>query len=255
MRAVEAFGRELQAAAVKRYWDPDRRVFVVNRPWAAAEGRIRTCDRSLATAILYDQCPDGSISAAVKMLETCPPEMGLSYPANAVWRYWALAKSRSIQVVLDDFRTRWRFPSIEENNTLQEFWVATKDSTSQWSHCPVSPLILLYHGIMGLRPTSPGFATCLIAPQLGDLKQIACEAHTVRGAIRFSAKQSGEGSELTLQVPVEIQAELILDAGETVPLPSGHQPAPQGFRSYQLPRGEEVTLSLSAAKYRNHSEP
>jgi alpha-L-rhamnosidase len=244
-KKVDAFGRELEAAAVKCFWDPERKLFVANRPWSAQEGRIRTCDRSLATAILFDQCPGGETAAAVKMLETCPPEMGLSYPANAVWRYWALARARSIQVVLDDFRTRWRMPSIEENNTLQEDWVATHDSSSQWSHSPCSPLILLYQGVMGLHATSAGFASCVLAPQLGDLKEIACEAHTVRGTIRFAAREAGEGREITIFVPPKIAAELILDAREKVELPAGSEAAPPGCRSYALPRGVMVTVRVA----------
>jgi hypothetical protein len=244
-RKLGAFGHELEAAAVKRFWDSDRRIFVANLPWSREEGRIRTCDRSLATAILFDQCPGGSTAAALNMLSTCPPEMGLSYPANAVWRYWALAKARAMQVVIDDFRSRWTMPSVEENNTLAEDWVPTYDSGSQWSHCAVAPLILLYHGMMGLRPTSPGYATCVIAPQLGDLKQIACQAHTVRGTIHFAVNQTEAGRELKLQVPAEIEAELILDAGEKVPLPAGREPAPPGCRSYRLPKGEAITVLLS----------
>jgi hypothetical protein len=244
-RKLGAFGHELEAAAVKRFWDSDRRIFVANLPWSREEGRIRTCDRSLATAILFDQCPGGSTAAALNMLTTCPPEMGLSYPANAVWRYWALAKARAMQVVIDDLRSRWTMPSVEENNTLAEDWAPRYDSGSQWSHCAVAPLILLYHGIMGLRPTSPGYATCVIAPQPGDLKQIACQAHTVRGTIHFAVNQAGAGRELKLEVPAEIEAELILEAREKVPLPAGHEPAPPGCRSYRLPRGEAVTLQLS----------
>jgi len=244
-RKLGSFGHELEVAAVKRFWDSDSRIFVANLPWSREEGRIRTCDRSLATAILFDQCPGGSTAAAVNMLTTCPPEMGLSYPANAVWRYWALAKARAMQVVIDDLRTRWTMPSVEENNTLAEDWAPRYDSGSQWSHCAVAPLILLYHGIMGLRPTSAGYATCVIAPQPGDLKQIACQAHTVRGTIHFAVNQAGAGRELKLEVPAEIEAELILDASERVPLPAGREPAPPGCRSYRLPRGEAVTLLLT----------
>jgi alpha-L-rhamnosidase len=243
-RSFDAFGLELETAAVRRFWDRDRQIFIANLPWSAEEGAIRTCDRSLATSILFDQCPAGETEAAIKMLTTCPKEMGLSYPANAVWRYWALAKSRAMNVVLDEFRSRWTMPSVEENNTIAEDWKPSYDSGSQWSHCAVAPLILLYHGIMGLRPTSPGYASFVIAPQLGDLKQIACLAHTVRGPIRFSARQAGSGHELTIETPPETQAELILDEQENVSLLASRQQAPSGCRSYCLPAGEKVTLRL-----------
>jgi alpha-L-rhamnosidase len=243
-RSIEVFGRELEDATVRRFWDKDRGVFVANHPWRTQEGRVRMCDRSLATAILFDQCPGGSTATALNILTTCPDEMGLSYPANAVWRYWALAKARAMQVVLNDLRTRWTMPSVAENNTLAEDWAPKYDSGSQWSHCAVAPLILLYHGIIGLRPTSPGYARCVIAPQLGDLKQIACVAHTLRVPIQFSAQQVGSGHELTLQIPPEIEAELIADAREDVSLPPGRQLAPAGCRAYRLPGGKAITLAL-----------
>jgi len=241
---VDGLGRELEAAAQRRFWDRERQLYIANLPWRAEEGRARTCDRSLATSMLFDQCPGGAHAAAVKMLTECPEEMGLSYPANAVWRYWALARARAMQTVLDDFRSRWTMASVEENNTLCEDWVPQYDSSSEWSHCPVSPLILLYHGIMGLRATSPGYATCVIAPQPGDLKEIACRAHTVRGAIDFSVRRTEGGRELRLRVPAEIEAELILDAREKVTLPAGRELAPTGCVAYRLPRGEAVTLAL-----------
>ena len=83
-----------------------------------------------------------------------------------------------------------------------------------------------------------------IAPQPGDLKQIAFIAHTVRGPIHFSIGQKDAGREMTLQVPKEIEADLILEARQEISLPPGREPAPPGCRSYRLPRGETVTLSF-----------
>jgi hypothetical protein len=85
----------------------------------------------------------------------------------------------------------------------------------------------------------------VIAPQPGDLKQIAFQAHTVRGTIHFAVNPAGAGRELNLLAPPEIEAELILDAREKVTLPEGREPAPSGCRSYRLPRGEAVTVTLT----------
>jgi hypothetical protein len=119
------FGRQLQAAAVARFWDPKRALFVNNRPWAREEKQPRLCDRSLATAVLFDQCPGGQTAAAVQALAAVPPDLGISYPANAGWRLWALAKGGRPETILSDLRTRWAgMASVKLNNTLQEIGFA-----------------------------------------------------------------------------------------------------------------------------------
>jgi hypothetical protein len=130
--AVQQFGRGLVSATVRRFWSPERGLFVNNRPWLAEEKTARTCDRSLATAILFDQCPDSQSAAALRSLVECPPEMGFSYPANAGWRLWALAKGGRADIIVADLRRRWAtMASVKENNTLPEDWEARPDSGQQ----------------------------------------------------------------------------------------------------------------------------
>ena len=90
-----------------KFWSPERGLFVNNLPWLAEEKQPRLCDRSLATAILFDQCPGGNTAASLQALVECPAEMGLSYPCNACWRYWALARLGRADVVVREFRQRW----------------------------------------------------------------------------------------------------------------------------------------------------
>jgi len=208
---LAAMGACLQAAAVRTFWDSARSLFVNNLPWLDEEEGPRLCDRSLATAILFDQCPGGETAASLRTLAECPPEMGLSYPANAGWRLWALAKGRRIAAVLRDLRERWAtLPSVIQNNTLQESWKAEPDSGDQWSHCPVAPLYVAFMSLAGIRPTAPGFARCEIRPQLGDLGRLELTAHTVRGPIGFAAERVEDGHDLLLAVPEGIAAELVL---------------------------------------------
>jgi alpha-L-rhamnosidase len=91
--AVEEFAAQLLATTVGKFWSAERGLFVNNLPWLAEEKGPRTCDRSLATAILFDQCPRGQDAAALRSLAECPPEMGFSYPANAGWRLWPWLKA------------------------------------------------------------------------------------------------------------------------------------------------------------------
>ena len=196
-------GAEIQQAAVARFWDKQRRLFIV--------GNDRTCDRSLATSILFDQCPGNDTAAALQTLVECPSTMGLSYPANAVWRYWALAKCGRADVIVRDFRERWAtMESVIHNNALQEIWDATRDSGAQFSHCPLAPLVMLYQCVAGIRPTAPGFASCEIRPQLADLGDLHLVAHTPRGPITFAAKREDGKHAVKVRVPEKCEATLVL---------------------------------------------
>jgi hypothetical protein len=204
------FGRELEAATVERFWDRRRGLFVVN----PGEPEARLCDRSLATAILFDQCPGGDMTAALRALVECPPELGLSYPPNAVWRYWALAKGGCTDVIVRELREKWAvLPSVLSNNSLQEDWRSRPDSTAQFSHCPLAPLIMLVQCLAGLVPTAPGFTTCDIRPRLADIADVELSAHTPRGAIRFVARKRSQGHDLSIEVPAGCAATLVLPDG------------------------------------------
>jgi hypothetical protein len=246
--AAEQFGRELAAATVGRFWSPERGLFVNNLPWLSEEKTPRTCDRSLATAILFDQCPGSQVAAARDSLVDCPPQMGFSYPANACWRLWALAKCGRGDVIVADLRRRWAtMASVRENNTLQEEWHSEPDTGQQWSHCAVVPLYIAYQGLMGLRPLEPGFRRFELRPQMGDLEDLELTAFTVQGPVGLSSRRNAGGRELVLQLPAGGQGELVLPAGEAVQLPDAAAPAPAGSRRYALPPGGTLALRLGPA--------
>jgi|GEM_PF-3930212 len=103
--------------------------------------------------MLFDQLPPEGAEEAVRILVDKPSALGRSYPANAGWHMWALAKAGRIDQVLDEWRERW-FPmaSVQQNNTLQEAWRVAPDSGSQWSHIPVAPLYVLFMSVAGIQP-------------------------------------------------------------------------------------------------------
>ncbi len=242
--AARSFGAQLLAATVDRFWSRRQGLFVNNLPWLAEERNSRCCDRSLATAILFDQCPDGRSEAALRMLADCPPEMGFSYPCNAGWRLWALAKGGRGDVIVKDLRERWeRMDSVHLNNTLQEDWTARPDSNQQWSHCAVVPLYIAMQGLAGIRPLAPGFVRAELRPQLADISSLDLTAHTVRGPLRFVARGEVGNRGLTLEPPPGCQAELVLRREEVVALPRAGGEAPDGHVRYVLP-ARQVTLKL-----------
>ncbi len=242
---VRSFGARLQAAAVKRFWSAERGVFVNNLPWLNEEKAVRMCDRSLATAILYDQCPGGKSDVVLRTLVDCPPEMGFSYPANAGWRLWALAHGGRADVVVKDFRERWTgMESIKLNNTLQEDWHAKPDSESEWSHCPVAPLFVTHMSLAGIKPLEPGFKRCEVRPQMADLELLEVTTHTVKGPIEFSGRGKIGGREITLSLPPACAGELVVRREESIRLEPAAGPTPAAHARYRLPAGQTTTVHL-----------
>lgn len=236
---------DLLDATIRRFWCPERRCFVINRPWMDEEGGPRMCDRSLSTAILFDQCPDGPTEEVMKLLVDCPPEMGFSYPANAGWRLWALAKLQRPDVIVKGLRERWAtMDSVRLNNTLQEDWEVRPDSGSQWSHCAVAPLYILFQSLAGIRPIEPGFSRCEIWPQLADIGDLDLIARTVRGPIQFRSSGVPGRRRLDIQLPEGCEAELVLSAREEVGLSREERDAPAGRVRYRLAPGTAIDLEL-----------
>ncbi len=244
-RTARRVGQSIRQAAVRHFWSEAHGAFVDNLPWLDKEGGIRCSDRTLAAAILFDQCPRDSIGAGVRMLSECPEVMGFSYPANAGWRLRALAKAGRADVVADDLRRRWAtLPSVLLNNTLQEAWSSPPDSNAQWSHCAVVPLYVLFMSLAGIRPLEPGFKRMEIRPQFAGLGDIEMTAHTPGGPLDISAKGRKGGRTVVLKTPAECRAELVVSEKEALSLPPLDSRATPALRRYELPAGKEVTLVL-----------
>jgi hypothetical protein len=238
------FGRELLEATIKRFWSVEHQLFVNNLPWLKEEKGMRLCDRSLSTSIIFDQCPNGRSERALEALVLCPHVMGFSYPANAGWRLWALAKEGRTDVVLEEMSERWaRMDSVKLNNTLQEDWVVRPDSTSQWSHCPVAPLNSIFMDVAGIKPLAPGFARYEIRPQLAGLESLELRAHTVRGSIDFVSRGKSGEREISITTPVAGEGELVVSDKEVIGLES-IQRSSGIHRRYKIPRGRKTTIQL-----------
>jgi len=239
------FAERILTAAQKTFWSDEAHLFINNLPWKAEEGEARMCDRSLATALLFGLCPSNDTTTILRTLADCPPSMGLSYPANAGWRYWALAEGGRTDVILREFRERWAaMDSVVLNNSVAEVWNAHPDSGDLWSHCAIVPLYVTFMSIAGIRPTAPGFAQCTIRPQPADLQKLELTMRTVRGDIHFASRGSRGDRELTLEVPSTLQATLVLDPREKVSFAPAHQVLVKECKAYVLPAGRRVTVPL-----------
>lgn len=207
------FAQRLREGAERKFWCSERGLYVDNQPWETEEGEARLSDRSLATAVLFGLNPNGKNEPSIAALADCPPSMGLSYPANVVWRFWALAHGGRMDAVWRDIAADWAtLPSVQSNNSIQEYWTAPPDSIHTYSHCPYAPLIILQQGLMGLFPVEPGFGLCRMRPNLRGLQHdIGLTYHTVKGPIVFEAVKCEGGFHLTISIPRGMRLILHLD--------------------------------------------
>ena len=239
-RAAEACHRsdQLLEAARKQYWSPQHGMYADNLPWLVADTGIRLSDRTLANSLLFDQCPGASTAAAVRALVECPPHLRRSYPCNAGWRYWALGKAGRGDVIVAEFREKWAaMPSVALNNTIQENWRCSPDSTAQWSHCALSPIYALFQEVVGLKPLSAGFAEAQLRPQLGDLPDLEVIAHTPLGPVTFRSELREGRHYVEVKVPEAIEVELLLPSDGEANFLSRSPDHPSGLKRYRLPPG------------------
>jgi hypothetical protein len=246
-KQLREIARRLLDTVVARFWSSEQRLFIDNLPWIDEDGTRSLSDLTLARAVLFDQCPNNATDAAIQALAAPPAEMGLSYPANAVWRLWALGKGRRIDVVIEELRNRWaKLPSVSLNNTIQEFWDTKPDSFSQWSHAAVAPLSVTHLVIVGLRPLSPGFKRAELRPQLGDLEDLEVVTHTGQGPVHFATSGKRGRRKITVSIPSGCECELVLRSEENVALKGAGAAVSSGYLRYLLPSGETTTLRLTA---------
>jgi len=243
-KEIEDYAERMYSACINNYWDKQQHIFVNNLPWIKTDGAARYDDRSLATALIFDLCPNDSYQKSLDILIKCPKELGLSYPCNSVWRQWALIKYKQINIVLSDLIGKWgNMSSVWENNTIQEGWDSKPDETSQWSHCAVAPLIALYQGIAGIAPLKPGSEEIKIFPQLANLSSADFDVQTLKGPVHFTAKQVRGKRHLELTIPENQTAELWLDSKETIHLPF-IRTEKNGLKVYKLSGGQKYSLNL-----------
>ena len=83
------------------------------------------------------------------------------------------------------------------------------------------PLTLLSQKVCGVAPTSPGFKTFSVAPQLGFLNEASTTIASVYGEIKVTVSKKGRKMTVQLVVPQGTEAEIIFPKGKPVKVASG----------------------------------
>ncbi len=155
-----------------------------------------------------------------------------------------MAENGELETLLYDLRNKLgKLPSVLENNTLQENWNASYDSGSQWSHCAVVPIVMLYQGLAGAKPLTPGGKKYRIWPHPEDLSLVDIDIQTLTGAIGFKCEGLKGDRIISLDVPQGTEVELWLDAREKIDLPMIEK-LKNGITKYSLKGSSKIMLKL-----------
>jgi len=114
--------------------------------------------------------------------------------------------------------------SYKEYTTLFEGWGIGDEGfgggtiNHAWSG---GPLTLLSQKVCGVEPTSPGFKTFRVAPQMGTLKEASTTLVSVNGEIKVTVVQKGRKITVQLNVPEGTTAEIVFPKGKPVKVAAG----------------------------------
>lgn len=179
-------------------------------------------DRSQAMAVLSGLVSKDKYPAILKLLKK-------EYHASPYMEKYvleALFQMNAPDVALQRMRDRYAgMLSYKEYTTLFEGWGVGAEGfgggtiNHAWSG---GPLTLLSQKVCGIEPTSPGFRTFQIKPQMGSLTDASATVPTHYGDIKVSLRKSGRAIIMEIQVPEQTSAVVISPKGKVQKIGPGN---------------------------------
>ena len=126
---------------------------------------------------------------------------------------------------LERMKNRYaKMMSYADYTTLFEGWGIGADGfgggtiNHAWSG---GALTMLSQKVCGIEPTSPGFQSFRVAPQLGSLKEVSTTIASVNGEIQVAISLKGSKMTIKVNVPEGVTAEIVFPKGKPVFVSSG----------------------------------
>lgn len=171
-------------------------------------------DRAQAMAVLSGLAPKDKYPAILTLLKK-------EYHASPYMEKYVLEALFHIgapDVALQRMRDRYAdMLGYKEYTTLFEGWGVGVDGfgggtiNHAWSG---GPLTLLSQKVCGIEPTSPGFKTFRVKPQMGSLAEASATVATHYGEIKVDLQKSGRNILIEIQVPEQTTAIVISPKGK-----------------------------------------
>jgi len=209
-----------------------------------------TDDRAQAMAVVSGLASADKYPALVKVLKK---ECHAS-PYMEKYVLEALFQMNEPAFALERMKQRYaKMMDYPEYTTLFEGWGIGPDGfgggtiNHAWSG---GPLTLLSQKVCGIEPTSPGFRSFKVCPQMGTLTEASATVDTHFGKIEVSLKRKGKKIQATLSVPEGTTAEVIWPDGSRKNFdPGRHQAKHVGLK------GKKIVLLYHSFYYSSAGKP
>ena len=205
--------KRISAAFDARYWN--------GKAYRSKLHNGETDDRAQAMAVVSGLAPAGRYKALLKVFKK-------EYHASPYMEKYvleALFQMNAPEVALQRMRDRYAdMLSYKDYTTLFEGWGVGAEGfgggtiNHAWSG---GPLTLLSQKVCGIEPTSPGFRTFRIKPQMGSLTEASASVPTHHGDIKVKLRKSGRTILMEIQVPEQTSAEVVSPKGKIQQIGSG----------------------------------
>ena len=216
----------------RNFWDEDRGLFWDSDRATGPDGIYS--DIANAYAILYDIAPPDRVEDVARAIVEQYDDLVQATPLFFGYVADAILGAGLIDEGLDLIKRRYR-PMLEstDNPMIWELWDPftgghriVEDSDYAQRHDenlvrPMSTRSLAHTGgilvgyvlstrVLGVTPTSPGFATCRIAPRPGSLPRAEGTFPTPHGDVGVRWRRTDDGQVLEVDVPRGVEAEIVL---------------------------------------------
>ena len=207
MKSIDKMMKTMEENFDKKFWKGDN-----YRSDSYKESE--SDDRAQAMAVLTGLASPDKYPALLNVFKTSH----FASPLMEMYVQQALFKMGQGEFALQRAKERYsKMMSYPDETTVFEFW----DKGGSINHAWTSGMTVIFgRDVCGIRPTSPGFKTFEVKPDMAGLTQVSTNIQTRYGFIRISLKKEGSQTKMALTVPKGTQASVVL-GGKTTKLDAG----------------------------------
>lgn len=174
-------------------------------------------------ALAFDLVPDEfkrSVIDFIKSRGMACSVYGAQYLLEGLYRSGEGNYALSLMTATHD-RSWWNM--IRSGSTItMEAWDMKYKPNSDWNHAwGAAPASILPGFMWGIAPTEPGYAKCIIRPQLANLTHSRITVPTIRGPVNAEFRDTGKSKKFTISIPGNMECDFITPEGEIIKLSPG----------------------------------